>query len=511
MSQRRNRFKIASILDNPASLIDTPLTIMGWVRTRRESKAGLAFVEVNDGSCFDNLQVVIPAEWPGYAAVVPRLHTGTSVRVRGTLVASQGGRQAVELRVGGSLAVEGVGGSAVPAPADDAPETRAGAGSGTGAEEGARAVTIVGECDPLAYPVGKQKINYETLREYAHLRPRTNTFGAIARLRDVLAAEVHAFFRGRGFRWVHTPLITANDAEGAGKAFQVTTLDLEGLGKSGKSPDFARDFFGKPVNLTVSGQLEAESYALSLGDVYTFGPTFRAENSHTSRHLAEFWMVEPEMAFADLEDDMELAEAFLKHLCGAALAQCPREMEFFRQRVDADIITRLQGVVERPFVRLTYTEAVARLQAGIAAGQAFEYPVEWGTDLQSEHERWLTEVEFKSPVILTDYPKDIKAFYMKVNEDGKTVRAMDVLVPHIGEIIGGSQREDRLDVLTARMHEMGLDDHAVASLGWYLDLRRFGGVPHAGFGLGFERLVQFVSGMTNIRDVIPFPRTPGRI
>jgi asparaginyl-tRNA synthetase len=405
----------------------------------------------------------------GYAETVLRLHTGVSLRVEGTLVASQGGRQAVELR--------------------------------------AVSVRVLGDSDPLQYPIGKQKISYDTLREFAHLRPRTNTFGAIARLRDVLAAEVHAFFRGRGFRWVHTPLITANDAEGAGKAFQVTTLDLEGMGKSGKVPDYSKDFFGRPVSLTVSGQLEAEAYALSLGDVYTFGPTFRAENSHTSRHLAEFWMVEPEMAFADLEDDMELAEAFLKHLCRAALEQCPREMEFFRERVEPGIIERMQGILATPFVRMTYTDAVERLKA---SGETFQFPVEWGTDLQSEHERWLTEVYCKAPVILIDYPKDIKAFYMKVNDDGNTVRAMDVLVPQIGEIIGGSQREDRGEVLEARMREMGLGAH-VESMKWYFDLRRYGGVPHAGFGLGFERLVQFVSGMGNIRDVIPFPRTPGKI
>jgi asparaginyl-tRNA synthetase len=471
MTQRQNRLKIASILANPA--LDVSTVVMGWVRTKRESKAGLAFVEVNDGSCFDNLQIVVPADWPGYAETVPRLHAGVSVRAEGLLVASQGGRQAVELR--------------------------------------AVSVTVLGDSDPLAYPIGKQKISYETLREFAHLRPRTNTFGAVARLRDVLAAEVHAFFRARGFRWVHTPLITANDAEGAGKAFQVTTLDLEALGRSGKPPDFAKDFFGRPVSLTVSGQLEAEAYALSLGDVYTFGPTFRAENSHTSRHLAEFWMVEPEMAFADLEDDMELAEAFLKHLCRAALEQCPREMEFFRERVEPGIVERLQGVIATPFVRMTYTESVERLKVAQAGGVSFQFPVEWGTDLQSEHERWLTEVYCKAPVILIDYPKDIKAFYMKLNEDGRTVRAMDVLVPHIGEIIGGSQREDRPDVLVGRMKEMGLDDHAISSLDWYLDLRRFGGAPHAGFGLGFERLVQFVSGMGNIRDVIPFPRTPGKI
>jgi asparaginyl-tRNA synthetase len=465
MSQRRNRAKIIEILTAPR--LDAEVTVMGWVRTRRESKAGLAFVEINDGSTFDNLQAVVDQKWADYAAVVPRLYAGTSVSVKGRLVASQGGKQAVELRVD--------------------------------------ALEILGESDPATYPIGKQKITYETLREFTHLRPRTNTFGAVARVRDVLAAAVHGFFRERGFIWVHTPLITANDAEGAGKAFQVTTLDLEGLAKSGKSPDFGRDFFGKAASLTVSGQLEGEAYALSLGDVYTFGPTFRAENSNTSRHLAEFWMVEPEMAFADLEDDMELAEAFLKHLCRAALERSRRDLEFFRERVDAGVIDKLEGVVAKPFVRLTYTEAVEKLKA---SGEAFQYPVEWGIDLQSEHERWLTEKAFDAPVILTDYPKDIKAFYMKVNDDGRTVRAMDVLVPGIGEIIGGSQREDRIEVLESRMKEMGLHP---ADLDWYFDLRRYGSVPHAGFGLGFERLVQFVTGMANIRDVIPFPRTPGKI
>ncbi len=471
MSERKNRQKIARILATPE--IDAPVVVAGWVRTRRESKAGLAFVELNDGSCFDSLQLVVPATWAGYADTVPHLYTGTSIRARGTLVASQGGRQAVEIQV--------------------------------------ESLEILGPSDPATYPVGKQKITYEHLREFPHLRPRTNTFGAIARLRDVLAAEVHAFFRARGFRWVHTPLITASDAEGAGKTFQVTTLDLEALAKGrAGGPDFGEDFFGKPVGLTVSGQLEGEAYALSLGDIYTFGPTFRAENSNTSRHLAEFWMVEPEMAFADLEDDMELAEAFLKHLCRAALEQCPREMAFFRERVEPTVVERLESIVSTPFIRMTYTEAVERLQA---SGEAFQYPVEWGADLQSEHERWLTEKALKAPVILTDYPASIKAFYMKLNDPqsgarGPTVRAMDVLLPHIGEIIGGSQREDRVDVLEARMREVGLEPE---SLAWYLDLRRFGGVPHAGFGLGFERLVQFVSGMGNIRDVIPFPRTPGKI
>jgi asparaginyl-tRNA synthetase len=467
MSERKNRQKIAQIL--ATSEIGSRVEVAGWVRTRRESKAGLAFVELNDGSCFDSLQLVVPATWAGYADTVPHLYAGTSIRARGTLVASQGGRQAVEVQV--------------------------------------ESLEILGASDPATYPVGKQKIPYEHLREFPHLRPRTNTFGAIARLRDVLAAEVHAFFRARGFRWVHTPLITASDAEGAGKTFQVTTFDLGELakGKAGKNggPDFGEDFFGKPVSLTVSGQLEGEAYALSLGDVYTFGPTFRAENSNTSRHLAEFWMVEPEMAFADLEDDMDLAEAFLKHLCRAALEQCPREMAFFRERVEASVVERLESIVATPFIRMSYTEAVERLKA---SGETFQYPVEWGADLQSEHERWLTEKALKAPVILTDYPRSIKAFYMKLNDDGRTVRAMDVLLPHVGEIIGGSQREDRVDVLEARMRETGVEPE---SLAWYLDLRRYGGVPHAGFGLGFERLVQFVSGMGNIRDVIPFPRTPG--
>ncbi len=463
MSLRKTRLKIAEILGNPA--LGSTATVMGWVRTKRESKAGVAFVEINDGSCFDNLQAVVPNTLADYGVVVPRLYPGSSLQVRGQLVASQGGRQTVELRV--------------------------------------ESIEILGESDPLKYPIGKQKMTYEHLREFTHLRPRTNTFGALARVRDVLAQSIHEFFHQHGFIWVHTPIITANDAEGAGKAFQVTTLDLAKLAASGKVPDFAQDFFGEPVNLTVSGQLEGEAYALSLGDVYTFGPTFRAENSNTSRHLAEFWMVEPEMAFADLEDDMDLAEAFLKHLCRAALEKCPREMEFFCERVEPTVVQRLEDIALKPFTRLTYTEAVERLKS---SGEKFQYPVEWGTDLQSEHERWLTEKVFNGPVILIDYPKDIKAFYMKVNDDGKTVRAMDVLVPHIGEIIGGAQREDRLEILESRITEMGL---STENLKWYLDLRRFGNVPHAGFGLGFERLIQFVSGMGNIRDVIPFPRTPG--
>jgi len=463
MSIRKNRLKISEILQKGTTVPATQ--VMGWVRTKRESKAGLAFVEINDGSCFENLQLVLTMADAGLTDIISQLYPGTSLQAAGKLVTSQGGRQAVEMQV--------------------------------------ESIEILGSADPHAYPIGKQKMSYEYLREYTHLRPRTNTFGALARLRDMMAQSIHEFFHQRGFIWVHTPIITANDCEGAGKAFQVTTLDLAKLAASGKAPDFEKDFFGEPVNLTVSGQLEGEAYALSLGDIYTFGPTFRAENSNTSRHLAEFWMVEPEMAFADLEDDMELAEAFLKHLCRAALEKCPREMEFFRERVEPNAIARLEEIASKPFVRLSYTEAVERLKS---SDEKFQYPVEWGSDLQSEHERWLTEKVFQGPVILTDYPKAIKAFYMKVNDDNRTVRAMDVLVPHIGEIIGGAQREDRLDVLTSRIQEMGLSPE---SLKWYLDLRRFGGVPHAGFGLGFERLIQFVSGMGNIRDVIPFPRTPG--
>ncbi len=464
MSVRKGRSKVSDLLAKTA--FGEAIKIQGWVRTKRESKAGVAFIEINDGSCFENLQAVIPVSSLSYP-LVAQLYPGTSVQAAGKLVASPGGKQAVELQT--------------------------------------EALEILGASDPLHYPIAKQKMTYEHLREFTHLRPRTNTFGALARVRDLLAQAVHEFFHQKGFIWLHTPILTANDCEGAGKTFQVTTLDLQALARSGHAPDFAVDFFGSAVNLTVSGQLEAEAYALSLGDVYTFGPTFRAENSNTSRHLAEFWMVEPEMAFADLEDDMDMAEAFLKHLCRAALDRGGRDLDFFRERVDAEVCNRLQGVAERPFARLTYTEAVERLKQ---SGEKFQFPVEWGSDLQSEHERYLSEKVFQCPVILTDYPKGIKAFYMKLNDDGRTVRAMDVLVPQIGEIMGGAQREDRLGLLEARMAETGLDPRG---LEWYLDLRRFGGAPHAGFGLGFERLVQFVTGMANIRDVIPFPRTPGHV
>lgn len=466
MTATTSKPKVKDILANPA--MGSEVVVQGWVRTRRESKAGVAFLEVNDGSCFANLQVVVPVELPNYANEIPRLHAGSSVWARGVVVASQGGKQSVEVQ--------------------------------------AREVALVGHCDPSEYPLGKQKMSYEYLRDYTHLRARTNTFGAIARVRNTLAMAIHGFFQSRGFIWLHSPIITGNDAEGAGQMFRVTTLDPESPPRDGDGKvDMKQDFFGRGVNLTVSGQLEGEAYACGMGRIYTFGPTFRAENSHTSRHLAEFWMVEPEVAFADLDDNAALAEDFLRHLLNETLEKCPQEMDFFKQRVEPTLLETLASIVRNPFRRLTYTEAVDILRK---SGEPFKYPVEWGTDLQSEHERYLTEKVFKAPVILTDYPKAIKAFYMKQNEDGKTVRAMDVLVPGIGEIIGGAQREDREELLRARIREMGMHE---GPLEWYLDLRRFGSVPHAGFGLGFERLVQFVTGMGNIRDVIPFPRTPGHI
>lgn len=466
MASKLTQPSVRSLLTHPT--LNTEVRLLGWVRTKRESKAGVAFLEINDGSYFQNIQAVVPNTLPGFAALMHGIHAGTSVQVIGTVVASQGGKQAVEVL--------------------------------------AREVEILGACDPASYPLGKQKMSYEYLREHTHLRTRTNTFGAIARVRNVLSMAIHEFFQQRGFLWLHSPIITGNDAEGAGQMFRVTTLDADKppRGEDGQV-DYKQDFFGKGVNLTVSGQLEGEAWACGLGKVYTFGPTFRAENSHTSRHLAEFWMVEPEVAFADLDSNAALAEDFLRHLITAALEKCPLEMDFFKQRVEPGILETLAKVVQNPFKRLTYTEAVEILRK---SGETFKYPVEWGTDLQSEHERHLTEKVFNAPVILTDYPKAIKAFYMKLNEDGKTVRAMDVLVPGIGEIIGGAQREDSADLLKARILEAGMHPDP---LEWYLDLRRFGSVPHAGFGLGFERLVQFVTGMGNIRDVIPFPRTPGHI
>jgi asparaginyl-tRNA synthetase len=446
---------------------ESEVVVAGWVRTRRDSKGGFSFISLNDGSCFDCLQVVVPATLANYQSDILNLFIGGSVIVTGKLVESQGAGQAIEVN--------------------------------------ASAIKVLGFSDPNSYPLQKQRITYERLREVAHLRCRTNTFGAIARLRDALAFGTHSFFHERGFCYLHTPIITASDCEGAGEMFQVTTLNLNSLAQQGKAPDFAADFFGKRASLTVSGQLEGETYACGLGNIYTFGPTFRAENSNTRRHLAEFWMVEPEMAFADLSDDADLAEDFLRYLLRFALTCCPSELKFFTERVDKTLLQRIEVLVDSQFKRITYTEAIDILEK---SGATFEFPVKWGTDLQSEHERFLTEEVFKGPVTVTDYPKQIKAFYMRQNEDGKTVAAMDVLLPQVGEIIGGSQREERLDVLEARITEVGLKPQ---DYWWYLDLRRFGTVPHAGFGLGFERMVQFASGMQNIRDVIPYPRTPGSV
>ncbi len=437
----------------------------GWVRTRRDSKGGFSFLEINDGSCLANLQVIASAALSNYSSEILNLHPGASVVVEGTLEASEGSGQAVEVK--------------------------------------AHAIRVGGFSEPVAYPLGKQKVNFDRLRELPHLRARTNSFGAVARVRHLLAHGIHQFFHERGFLYVHTPIITANDCEGAGAMFQVTTLDLqEPARRQDGTVDYDQDFFGQRTSLTVSGQLEGEAYACALGDVYTFGPTFRAENSNTRRHLSEFWMVEPEMAFADLADDADLAEAFLRHLFQAVLRQGAADLRFFDQRVLPGVLARLERLAEAPFARVTYTEAIRLLER---SGKTFDYAPAWGMDLQSEHERHLAEEVFKGPVVVTDYPEAIKAFYMRRNDDGQTVAAMDVLLPEVGEIIGGSQREERLDVLEAVMTKAGLDPEAYVH---YLDLRRYGSVPHAGFGLGFERLVQFCTGMHNIRDVIPYPRAP---
>ena len=459
------RSKVAKILRE--GKIGAWYEVMGWVRTRRDSKAGFSFIEINDGSCLNNLQVIAEKDLPEYETEVLKAHTGCSLRVVGVLAESPGKGQNVELR--------------------------------------AQEVKIIGPVDPLVYPLQKKRHSFEFLRTIAHLRPRTNTFGAVARIRNSISYAIHTFFQERGFIYIHTPIITGNDCEGAGEMFQVTTLDLEAIPKKDGQVDFSMDFFGQPANLTVSGQLEAEIYALALGDVYTFGPTFRAENSNTSRHLAEFWMVEPEMAFCDLEGNVALAVDLLKYVFQWALDHCQEDLVFFNRFVDNTLVQRLEKVVEDDFQRLTYTEAVNILAE---ADRPFEFPVEWGMDIQSEHERYLCEEAFQKPVVIVDYPKQIKPFYMKLNEDGKTVRAMDVLVPRIGEIIGGSEREDRYDVLLERMKEMQLDPE---DYWWYLELRKFGSAPHSGFGLGFERLIQFITGLSNIRDVIPFPRTPGNV
>ncbi|MEX0676484.1 MAG: asparagine--tRNA ligase [Pirellulales bacterium] len=439
--------------------------LQGWIRTRRDSKGGFSFLELNDGSSMANIQIVADGGLANYESQIKHLSAGCSVTVEGEVKASPAKGQATELQ--------------------------------------AQKIAVHGWADPETYPLQKKRHSFEFLRTLAHLRPRTNTFGAIARVRNCACRSIHDFFQEEGFLYVHPPIITASDCEGAGEMFKVTTLDLANVPKIGGAVDFTQDFFDRPSYLTVSGQLEAEIFACSLGKVYTFGPTFRAENSNTSRHLAEFWMVEPEMAFFELADNMELAERCLKRIFGDVLAHCAEDMEFFETRVQKGAIATLEGVVASQFVRLPYTEAVEILSRSSAP---FEFPVEWGSDLQAEHERYLTEVHFQKPVILFDYPRAIKPFYMRVNDDGRTVRAMDILVPRVGEIIGGSQREERLDVITERMREQQLDPDAYW---WYLDLRRYGTVPHSGFGLGLDRVVQFATGMANIRDVVPFPRVPG--
>ncbi len=442
---------------------DETVTIRGWVRTKREQKT-FTFIEVNDGSSMMGLQAVVSDQVPGYAEAIKRINTGASVAIAGKLVASLGKGQRIELQ--------------------------------------AESLTVYGEADPETYPLQKKRHSFEFLRDIGHLRSRTNTLSAVFRVRNACAAAVHQFFQERGFLWAHTPILTASDCEGAGEMFTVTRFDLDKLPTKDGKVDFGQDFFGKPTYLTVSGQMEAEVMAMAFSDVYTFGPTFRAENSNTSRHLAEFWMVEPEMAFCDLQGDMDLAEAFLKYVFQYVLKHCPEDMDFFNQRIDDTVLATADNIINNEFARVTYTEAIELLEK---TSKAFEYPVSWGVDLQSEHERWLAEEYFKKPVIVTNYPTEIKAFYMRLDEGEKTVAAMDILAPNIGEIIGGSQREERLDVLEARIKAQGLSPEAYW---WYLDLRRYGTVPHAGFGLGFERLVQFMTGMTNIRDVIPFPRTP---
>jgi asparaginyl-tRNA synthetase len=442
-------------------------TVQGWIRTRRDSKAGLSFLHVHDGSCFDALQAVAPSTLPNYADEILKLTAGCAVRVTGTVTPSPAQGQAVELA----------------------------------AEE----VEVVGWVDdPETYPIQAKRHSFEYLREVAHLRPRTNTCGAMTRVRHSLAMAIHRYFTEHGFYWIHTPILTASDAEGAGELFRVSTLDLANLPRTPEgSIDYAQDFFGKPAYLTVSGQLNVETYCMALERVYTFGPTFRAENSNTSRHLAEFWMVEPEIAFADIHDNADLAEDLLKYSFGALLAERPDDMAFFAERIDKEAINRLEALTKSSFARMEYTEAIEALEK---SGRSFEFPVHWGVALQAEHERYLCEEYAKRPVVVINYPKEIKAFYMRLNDDGKTVAAMDVLAPGMGEIIGGSQREERTDVLDSRIRETGLDP---AAYWWYRDLRRYGTVPHAGFGLGFDRSIAYATGMANIRDVIPFPRTPG--
>jgi asparaginyl-tRNA synthetase len=445
---------------------DTPVTVKGWVRTRRDSKAGISFVNIADGSSFHPVQVVAPNTLPNYSEIL-KLTAGCAVEATGSIVPSPAKGQPFEMQ--------------------------------------ATAINVVGWVDdPDSYPIQPKPHSLEFLREVAHLRPRTNVIAAVTRVRHTIAQAIHRFFHERGFFWVNTPIITAADAEGAGALFRVSTLDFANLPRGeGNKVDFSKDFFGREAFLTVSGQLNVEAYCLALSKVYTFGPTFRAENSNTSRHLSEFWMIEPEIAFADLADNATLAEALLKFIFQSLLRERQEDLAFFDERIEKGLVAKLQGIVESQFVRMDYGEAISILER---AKEKFEFPVKWGVDLQSEHERFLTEKHAKKPVIVMNYPKGIKAFYMRLNDDGRTVAAMDVLAPGIGEIIGGSQREERLDFLDARMAEVGIDKE---NLGWYRDLRRYGSVPHAGFGLGFERTVAYATGLANVRDVIPFPRTPG--
>ncbi len=452
--------------NTPTSLINKEIVVKGWVRTARNQKT-FSFIEINDGSTLSNLQIVADPKVPNYDRLMDQLTTGVSVSVTGTLTNVPGKPNDVELH--------------------------------------AHSIQIIGTCDPTVYPMQKKRHTFEFLRTIAHLRPRTNTIGAVTRVRNALAFATHLFFQERGFLYIHTPIITASDCEGAGKMFQVTTLDLQNLPRTPENKiDFSQDFFTKPAYLTVSGQLNGEIFASALSDIYTFGPTFRAENSNTARHLAEFWMIEPEMAFADINDNMDNAEAYIKYVIKYTMDHCMEDLQFFDKHVSEGLLERLRKIVETPFERASYTYAVRVLEK---ANKPFEFPVSWGADLQSEHELFLTEEYFNKPVIITDYPKQIKAFYMRSNEDNKTVAAMDILVAKIGEIVGGSQREERLDELERKIKQQGLN---IDDYWWYLELRKYGTVPHAGYGLGFERLIRLVTGMENIRDVIPFPRFPGK-
>ena len=460
----KQRLRIKELLRG--ELVGQSLCVKGWVRTKRGNKA-VSFIALNDGSTIHNIQIVADND-KFEASLLSKITTGASLSIVGELVASQGKGQSVEIQ--------------------------------------ASEIEVLGTADPETYPLQKKGHSLEFLREIAHLRPRTNTFGAIYRMRHEMSMAIHTYFHERGFYYFHAPLITASDCEGAGQMFQVTTLPLNDLPRTEDgSIDHSQDFFGKPTALTVSGQLEGELAAMSMGAIYTFGPTFRAENSNTPRHLAEFWMIEPEVAFLEIEENMDLAEDFIKHCVRWALERCADDIAFLAEHYDKELVERLKFVLDKPFKRLTYTEGIEILEAAVKAGRKFEFPIYWGADMSSEHERYLVEEHFKTPVIVTDYPKEIKSFYMKLNEDGKTVRGMDVLFPKIGEIIGGSEREADYDKLKARAEEMGVPDK---DIWWYMDTRRYGTAPHSGFGLGFERLLLFVTGMTNIRDVIPFPRTP---